>query len=160
MSDLSIEEQLRIKIRNLERSNAPQEIEARIDNTYRIELNRLKNETESLMAELAEARAQADCADETMALYRHKLERANAHCLSLQSHNAKLREALGKALTASDPDCDWDEIASVIQDALSSQPDNELRDRVRDALEYANELVKKFGDGKGHVRFTELLSSL
>ncbi len=44
--------------------------------------------------------------------------------------------------------------------ALSLPEDNGLLEEVRNAIEHANELVKKMSDGKGHIRFEKLLSKL
>ena len=103
-------------------------------------------EIESLKAELAEARAKLEAEKEASLHWVAKFTAAeslvgtlSSERLSLQSHNAKLRDCLRMAMIGScscltktdapefhEPDC----VYRMIKECLASQPDHELRDRV------------------------------
>ena len=133
--------------------------------------------TESLRAELAEARAQAET-DHQKGLdarfgLAETIHQQNAQILSLQAHNAKLREALGNASSVFDEldTVTWNEDGCPVaykepQEAanrlLASQPDNELRDRVEDLeskLLYAEADNAKLRDALNYVYYARLFPS-
>ena len=130
-----------------------------------------------LQAELAESKAQFEKAREWNKLteleltnLRNIVDGQNADILSLQSHNAKLGEAILSKLPNTGgwdnacPFCglkvpygDLKHDPECIVNLLASQPDNELRDRVRAELELARTMTDMPTTA---ARITELLSSL
>jgi len=127
---------------------------------------------DSLRAELAEAKAKLE-ADKykreewsniiaKWAELCNELDSIKKERLSLQSHNAKLREEL-ELIWEQGSDHLGTEVTSealVAKRALSSQPDNELRDRVRAAIEYAYKFANINCATQKTKEFRELLSSL
>jgi hypothetical protein len=117
-----------------------------------------QKETESLRAELAEAKAKLEETRDIVMIERGKMSRITAQLLSLQSHNAKLMDAL----TAAPCSCRHHNLHTekcARCEALASQPDNELRDRVVKVLKglqaYGNNLL-----GVDRHAIAELLSYL
>jgi len=139
---------------------------------------------DSLRAELAEAKAKLEAEgkfrlEDQQFICKLSEERRvernlfTSQLLSLQSHNAKLMEAL-KTIGDSANSTGLITLYKYCGDALASQPDNELRDRVREVLQfYASAWVRSTFNGiqkfnhpddeltnDGGHRAAELLSSL
>ena len=116
---------------------------------------------DSLRAELAEARAKNDVLTRVINGIGYEHEKM-AQVLSLQSHNAKLKEELFLIWEqgSDDTGTEFTSEALVAKRALSSQPDNELRDRVMKFVQSAPCACRQHNLYTEKCLRCELLSSL
>jgi len=98
----------------------------------RREVDRRIVETDSLRVELAEARAKNDVLTRVINGIGYEHEKM-AQVLSLQSHNAKLTDWINR-VGFYFAGTDNDHVSKKALEILASQPDHELRDRVRAKL--------------------------